>query len=68
MVDVDIDPFGEPNRTDTQPDETIPFTLGGVTEGGTWEPEEETSFGGTNLRTKVLREHVEGLFQNALDE
>ena len=33
--------------------------------GSTWEPkcEQETSFGGKNLMTKVLREHVEVLYQ-----
>ena len=66
---MDIDPFVEPDKKDAQPDEhldeTIPFTPGGVIEGGTWEPEreQETSFGGKHLRMKVLREHVEGLYQ-----
>ena len=64
MADVDIDPFGEQYKPDVQPDEmgeTTPFTLGGVTEGrSTLEPEQESLFGGTSIRTKVLREHVEG--------
>ena len=40
MADVDIDPSGEHDKTDGQPDEMIPFTPGGgVIEGGsTWEP------------------------------
>ena len=66
MADVDIDPFGQHDKVDKHPDEgeTISFTLGGVIGGGTWKPEheQETSFGGTSLRVKVLREHVEGLF------
>ena len=67
MSDVDIDPFGDHDKTNMQPDEpmgeTIPFTLGGVIErGSTWEPEQETSFGGANMRTKVLKEHAEGLY------
>ena len=49
MADVDIDPFGEHNKTESRTDETgenIPFTPVG---GSTWEPErgeQETSFGG----------------------
>ena len=38
----DVDPFGKHDRTDAQPGEmgkTIPFTLGRVIEGSTWEPE-----------------------------
>ena len=48
MADVDIDPFGEPDRTESRTDESgenIPFTPVG---GSTWEPErseQETSFG-----------------------
>ena len=63
MADVDINPFGEHDKTDSHPDdtgETIP--LPPVNPGGsTWEPEreQETSFGGMSLRMKVLREHVE---------
>ena len=60
----DIDPFGERDKTDAQPDETgktIPFTPGGVIEGGpTWEPEseQETSFGGKTQRTRLKEVHV----------
>ena len=44
MADVDIDSFTEHDKTDAQPDETIPFALGEVIEGGsTWEPKQETS-------------------------
>ena len=66
MADVDINPLGKHDKTDEHPDkgETIPLTPEGVIGGGsTWEPEQETSLGGTSLRTKVLREHVEGLYQ-----
>ena len=69
MADVDIDPFGEHNKTNSHPDETgenIALTpeesMGG---GFTWEPEreQETSFGGrTSLRGEVLRERVKGLY------
>ena len=65
MADADIDPFSEHDKTYTQSDtgETIPFTLGGVIgEGSTWEPEQETSFGGTSQRTEVPKEHVKALY------
>ena len=48
MADVDIDPFGEHDRTESRTDETgenIPLTPVG---GSTWKPErgeQETSFG-----------------------
>ena len=65
-ADIDIDPFGEHDKIDKHPDEskTIPFTLGGVTEGGsTWEPEQETSFrGGKTQSTRLKEVYVEGLY------
>ena len=66
MADVDIDLFGEHDKTDAHPDETgenIPLTSGGVMGGSSWEPEreQETSFG-ESLRAKVIREHIEGLY------
>ena len=44
MVSFDIDPFGDHDKRDTQPDETsktIPLHPGGVVvgRGATWEPE-----------------------------
>ena len=62
-----IDPLGKHDKTDEQPEtgETISLTQGGVTGGrSSWEPEreQETSFRGTSLRTKVLRECIEGLY------
>ena len=42
MADVDINPSGNHDKTDSHPDdtgETIPFTLGRVTGGSTLEPE-----------------------------
>ena len=56
MADIDIDPFGEhESRPDdnTETGENIPFTQVG---GGrsTWEPEQETSFGGESQRTKLM--------------
>ena len=48
---VDINPFGDHDKMDTQPDKTsktIPLNPEGVGRGATWEPEreQETSFGG----------------------
>ena len=57
MADVDIYPFGEHNKKDSDPNEgeNIPLNAGGgVIGGSTWEPEQETSFGGTSLVMKVL--------------
>ena len=61
MAEVDINPFGE---HESRPDEeNVPLISG---EGGvpTWEPEREreTSFGGS-LRTRVLKDKVEGLYK-----
>ena len=48
MADIDIDPFGEHDRTESMTDkrgENIPIPP--VTPGrSTWEPEQESSFGG----------------------
>ena len=65
----DINPFSEHDKTDKQPDtgETILLTWRGmIREKCTWEPKRKhrTSFGeGISLRTKVLRECIEGLYQ-----
>ena len=69
MADIDIDFFGNHDKMDVQPDEmgeTIPLNSGGARRGATWESEQETSFGGMSIREKVLREHVEGLYQSYL--
>ena len=63
MADIDIDPFGEhESRPDEQTGENIPLTPVG---GSTWEPEheQETSFGGTSQRTRLVREYVKDLYQ-----
>ena len=68
MANVDIDPFGEHDKMDAQPDktsETIPFTPGRVIEGGsTWEPEHEqgTSFGWKTKSTRLKEAYAEGLY------
>ena len=61
MADVDIDPFGEHDRTESRTDETgenIPFTPVGGGGSSTWEPEreQETSFGGESQRTKLMKD------------
>ena len=69
MAEVDIDPFGEHDRTESRTDdhtetgENIPFTpVGG---GSTWEPEceQETSFGGESQRTKLMKDYVKDLYK-----
>ena len=42
MADVDTDPFGEHDKTDSYPDktgQTIPLTPGGAMGGSSWEPD-----------------------------
>ena len=69
MADVDIDPFGEHNRTESRTDETgenIPFTPVGGGGSLTWEPdrgEQETSFGGESQRTKLMKDYVRDLYK-----
>ena len=55
MADVDIDPFGDHDKTDSHPDEGEAIALnpgGGAMGGSTWEPEhkQETSFRGLKLK------------------
>ena len=65
MADVDIDPFGDHNKTESRSEEptgeNIPLTPGG---GSTWEPEreQETSFGGESQRTRHLKNNVKDLY------
>ena len=60
---MDIDPVCD--KTDAQPDEpmgkTIPLTPG--VGGSTWEPEQETSFGGMSPSIEVLKDSIKGLYQ-----
>ena len=62
MADVDIDPLGDHYKPDKHLDETsktIPFTLGGVIEGGsTLEPGKETSFRGGILSQPDSENHL----------
>ena len=67
MTDIDINSFGEHDRTESRTDETgenIPFTPG---EGGgsTWEPEceQETSFRGESQRTSLMKDYVKYLYK-----
>ena len=74
MADIDIDPLGEHDKTDSHPDETgktFPFTLGEVIEGeSTWEPnqEQKTSFGGKSQRIRLTEEDVERLCKKLSDK
>ena len=67
MADVDIDPFGEHDRTESRTeepmDECIPLIP--VGEGSTWEPEreQETSFGGESQRTKLMKDYIKDLYK-----
>ena len=68
MADVNIDPFGEHDGTESRPDENIPLTpVGG---GSTLEPEceQETSFGGlSGMRVRLIagfvNNKVNGLYE-----
>ena len=75
MADIDIDPFGDHDKVDAQPDEpmgeTIPLIRGGVIGGGsTWELEckQETSIRGKMLSTRLKEAQVEGLYQKLSEE
>ena len=72
MADVDIDPFGEHDRTESRTDEPtdehIPLISG--VGGSTWEPgqsrasaecEQEISFGGMSQRTKLMKDYVKDM-------
>ena len=71
MADIDIDPFGEHDRTEEPTDENIPLSLIGPKGGSTWEPEceqvePETSFGGKSLETlkyEALESFVKSLYK-----
>ena len=70
MADLDINLFREHDKTNAHSDEIGNLTPGGGVGGGsTWEPEreQETLFGGMSLRTEVLREHVEALYQTLFE-
>ena len=61
MADIDIDSFGEHDRTESRTDKNIPLTLVGGR--STWEPEHEreTSFGGTSCTSCTSVLHKEYL-------
>ena len=66
MADIDIDSFGDHNKTESRSeeptDENIPLTSVG---GSTWESEreQETSFRGESQKTRLKKDHVKGLYQ-----
>ena len=61
MADVDIDPFGEHNKTEEPTDKNVPLDRVTAGRGGvqTWEleREQETSFGG---RSRLHKEYLVG--------
>ena len=68
MTDIDIDPFGEHDRTEELTDENIPLSSVGPRRRSTWEPEreQETSFGGKSLETlkyESLESFVKSLYK-----
>ena len=70
MADIDIDPFGEHDRTESRTDETgenIPLPLVIPGEGGvpTWVPtKQETSFGGEKMKEGLVKELNLKLFKH----
>ena len=70
MADIDIDTFGQHDKTDSHSDETgetIPLTPEGVMGGGSaWEPEckQETSFGRKSHESEIVKEEqIEEFYQ-----
>ena len=70
MADVDTDPFGDHNKTNSHPDdtgETIPLNPGGAMGGGSsWKPEreQETSFGGEKTQERRLTDsYIDSLYK-----
>ena len=68
MADVDIDPSGDNDKTDSYPDEgeNIPLNPGGGVMGrSTWQPEleQETSFGGRTQEGRLTDSYVDSLYK-----
>ena len=64
MANVDIDPFGEHDKTDKHPDEMISFNLMGSQTGSSQEPMSEISLGsGKTQRTRLMESHVEDVYK-----
>ena len=67
MADIDIDQWGEHDKTEEPTDENIPLDLVTPVGGGsTWEPtrEQETLFGGReSQRTKLMKDYVKDLYK-----
>ena len=62
MADIDIDPFGDHESRPEEPTgENIPLIPVGRS---TWESEreQETSFGGENQRTRLMKDYVKDLY------
>ena len=67
MVDIEVDPFGRHDVIDETTDETFSLipTGGNIDDHNVDTTKHETSFGGTetNLRKRVLKTQVEGLYE-----
>ena len=70
MADVNIDPFGEHDRTESRTeeptDDNIPLDPVTPRRSSTWEPDEgeqETSFRGESQRTKLMKDYIKDLYK-----
>ena len=67
MADIDINPFGEHDRTESRADEPMDERVPLIPGGGrsTWELEceQETSFGGESQRTSLMKDYVKDLYK-----
>ena len=67
MIDIEVDPFGRHDVIDETTDETFSLipTGGNIDDHNVDTTKHETSFGGTetNLRKRVLKTQVEGLYE-----
>ena len=68
MADVDTNPFGDHDKTDSHPDEgeTIPLNPGGGAMGGSaWEPEcdQERLFRGRTQEGRLTDSYVDSLYK-----
>ena len=69
MADVDINPFGEHDKTDAHPNErleTIPLNARGAMRRSTWEPErqQELSFGvGKTQERRLTDSYIDSLYK-----
>ena len=68
MADIDINPFGDHDKTDSHPDEgeNIPLPLVNPVGGSRWEPdlEQKTSFGrGKTQERRLTDSYLDSLYK-----